>query len=219
VGRVDLGSLRRLTPVSRENGYERGTPIDRYYIDGFLTRNADAIRGAVLDVYDDDNCRRFGSDLVTSVDVLHRSPGHPGATVVADLTDAPEIPAGSYDCVLLTQTLHLIYDMRAALETVLRILRPGGAALITVPTVSQLCVDPEDEWEDCWRLTGSAARRLVDEVFPPPCVQSEVHGNVLSAISFLHGLAAEELTPRELDHVDPLFPVLVGIRAEKPSAS
>jgi SAM-dependent methyltransferase len=219
VGRVDLGGLRRLTPVSRENGYERGTPIDRYYIDGFLTRNADAIRGAVLDVYDDDNSRRFGSDLVTSIDVLHRTPGHPGATVIADLTDAPAIPAASFDCILLTQTLHLIYDMRAALETVLRILRPGGVALITVPTVSQLCVDPDDDWEDCWRLTGSAARRLVAEVFPPPCVRSETHGNVLSAISFLHGLAAEELTARELDHVDPLFPVLVGIRAEKPSAA
>lgn len=219
VGRVDLGGLRRLTPVSRENGYERGTPIDRYYIDGFLARNADAIRGAVLDVYDDDNSRRFGSDLVTSVDVLHKTPGHPGATVVADLTHAPEIPAGSFDCVLLTQTLHLVYDMRAALETVLRILRPGGTALITVPTVSQLCVDPEDDWEDCWRLTGRAARRLVEEVFPPPRVRSETHGNVLSAISFLHGLAAEELTARELDHVDPLFPVLVGIRAEKPSAA
>jgi SAM-dependent methyltransferase len=217
VGRVDMGALRRLTPVSRENGYERGTPVDRYYIDDFLRRNADAIRGAVLDVYDDDNSRRFGSELVSSVDVLHRTPGHAGATIVADLTDAPVIADGSFDCILLTQTLHLVYDMRAALQTVHRILRPGGVALITVPTVSQLCVDPEDEWEDCWRLTGSAARRLIEEVFPPSCVHSETHGNVLSAISFLHGLAAEELTAGELDHVDPLFPVLVGIRAEKPS--
>ncbi|MBA2626109.1 MAG: methyltransferase domain-containing protein [Acidimicrobiia bacterium] len=218
VGRVDWGGLRRLTPVSRENGYERGTPIDRYYIDGFLARHADDVRGAVLDIYDDHNSRSFGSDAVRSVDVLHRTDGHPAATVVADLADAPAIPDDSFDCILLVQTLHLIYDMRAALATVHRILRPGGVALATVPTISQRCVDPDDAYEDCWRLTGYSARRLFEEVFPPPLVESETHGNVLSAVAFLEGVGAEELTERELDHVDPLFPVLVGVRAEKPPA-
>jgi SAM-dependent methyltransferase len=216
VGRVDWGGLRRLTPISRENGYERGTPIDRYYIEGFLARHAADIRGAVLDVYDDHNSRFFGTAAVTSVDVLHRTRGHPGATVVADLADAPEVPASSFDCILLTQTLHLIYELRAALATVHRILRPGGVVLATVPTVSQRCVDPCDQYEDCWRLTDHAARRLFEECFPPQLVEIETHGNVLSAIAFLHGVAAEELTPRELDHLDPLFPALVGIRAEKP---
>ncbi len=216
VGRVDMGDLRRLTPVSRENGYERGTPIDRYYIEGFLVRHVEDVRGAVLDFYDDHNSRLLGNDRVTSVDILHRTDGHPGATVVADLVDAPGIPSSSFDCILLTQTLHVIYDMRAALATVHRILRPGGVVLATVPTVSQRAADPLDTWEDCWRLTGYAAHRLFGESFPPHLVESEVHGNVLSAIAFLHGLAAEELTPRELDHVDPLFPLLVAVRAQKP---
>jgi hypothetical protein len=35
-------------------------------------------------------------------------------------------------------------------------------------------------------------------------------------VAFLVGIAAEELSPRELDLVDPFFPVLVTVRATKP---
>ena len=31
VGWVQLGSLRRVTPLSRDFGYDRGLPIDRHY--------------------------------------------------------------------------------------------------------------------------------------------------------------------------------------------
>ena len=37
VGRVRFGSLRRLTPISRAFGFDRGLPIDRYYIERFLS--------------------------------------------------------------------------------------------------------------------------------------------------------------------------------------
>ena len=35
-GSVRFGDLRRLSPISRHFGFDRGTPIDRYYIEGFL---------------------------------------------------------------------------------------------------------------------------------------------------------------------------------------
>ena len=41
------------------------------------------------------------------------------------------------------------------------------------------------------------------------------YGNVLTAMCELHGLAAEELSPEELDHVDPDFEVIVTVRAVK----
>jgi peptidoglycan/xylan/chitin deacetylase (PgdA/CDA1 family) len=41
---------------------------------------------------------------------------------------------------------------------------------------------------------------------------------VLSAISFLHGLAEEELTPDELDYRDPGYPVTITVRALKRAA-
>src|SRR5689334_3710614 len=36
VGEVRLGDLRRLTPISRNWGFDRGQPVDRYYIENFL---------------------------------------------------------------------------------------------------------------------------------------------------------------------------------------
>jgi hypothetical protein len=133
VGHVRWGGMRRLAPISRDNGYDRGTPIDRWFVEEFLRDHAEDIRGDVLDFYDDRNTRLFGGERVRSVEVVHRTPGHATATIAADLTDAPELASASFDCVLLTQTLHVIYDMRAALATVHRVLRPGGVVLATFP--------------------------------------------------------------------------------------
>ena len=43
MGWVRFGSLRRLTPISRDYGYDRGKPIDRYYIESFLACHADKV--------------------------------------------------------------------------------------------------------------------------------------------------------------------------------
>lgn len=214
LGFVRFGSLRRISPLSDNSGFDRGTPIDRYYIGQFLDGQRARVRGRVLDIYDDHNARTYGHDL-TSVDVLHLVEGNPLATLVGDLADAPHIPDERFDCVLLVQTLQLAYDLRAVVRTVERILKPGGAALVTLPVVSPIYSDDSDKWDDCWRLTSASARRLFEEFFPPPNVTVEARGNVMTATAFLYGLAAEELRRRELDHRDPKFEVLLGIVATK----
>ena len=104
VGRVRFGSLRRLTPISRTFGFDRGLPIDRHYIERFLSAHAGDIRGDVLEIGDNAYTRRFGGERVTKSDVLHVSEGNPDATIVGDLTCADFIPSDSFDCVILTQT-------------------------------------------------------------------------------------------------------------------
>ena len=104
-GTVDFGQLRRLTPISREFGYDRGLPIDRYYIEQFLSTNASDIRGRVLEMGDDSYTRKFGADRVQQADVLHVVEGNPRATIVADLTCADHVPSDIFDCIILTQTL------------------------------------------------------------------------------------------------------------------
>lgn len=214
-GWVRFGSLRRVIPISREFGFDRGQPVDRYYIENFLTRYADDIQGRVLEIGDNSYTMHFGGARVRHSDVLHVKEGNPHATFVGDLTHADQIPAGVFDCVILTQTLHLIYDVPTALRTVYRILKPGGVLLATVPGISQIS---EDEWGDewYWSFTPAAARRTVAEVFPLGQIWVESHGNVLAASAFLYGLAAQELRPAELDSRDPYYPMLVTIRAVKP---
>src|SRR3712207_5592488 len=45
---VDFGDLRRTRPLSAQWGFDRGLPIDRYYIEGFLSANAADVGGCVL---------------------------------------------------------------------------------------------------------------------------------------------------------------------------
>jgi hypothetical protein len=219
VGRVNLGDLRSTEPVSRDFGFDRGTPIDRHYVERFLERHAADVRGTVLEVGDDGYTRRLGGQAVERVEVLHAAPGNPQATVVADLTDAPELRDASFDCAICTQTLLLVYDVAAAVATLRRILRPGGVALVTLPGVSRTVAGEDDPWQDHWRFTRMSARRLFEDAFGAGDVEVEAFGNVLTATAQLQGLAAEELGPAELDARDPAYDVLIGVRARATDAS
>jgi SAM-dependent methyltransferase len=213
VGRVEFGSLRRTAPISRQFGFDRGLPIDRYYIENFLAAHADDIRGRVLEVGDNTYTRRFGGARVAASDVLHVTEGNPDATLVGDLTAADHIPSDRFDCVVLTQTLQLIYDVRSALKTVHRTLRPGGVLLATVPGISQIA---GDQWGECWywSFTRLSMRLICEEAFATD-VQVEAYGNVLAATAFLQGLAVEELRREELDQHDPCYELLITVRARK----
>jgi SAM-dependent methyltransferase len=212
---VRFGSLRRLTPISEHYGFERGTPIDRHYIADFMTRRAGDIRGHVMEVGEDTYTKRFGGDAVERVDVLHVTPGHPGATIVADLSDAPHIPDGTFDCVVCLQTLLLVWDVRAAVETIHRVLAPGGVALVTVPGITKVNRAEADQWGDWWRFTAQSATRLFEESFGEGAVAVDAYGNVLAAAAQLYGIAAEELRTEELAHRDRDYEVVLGVRAVK----
>lgn len=218
LGRVRFGDLRRTRPISREFGYDRGQPIDRYYIENFLARWAGDIRGRVLEIKDDSYTRKFGGNRVTVSDVLDMAESNQRATVIADLTRAYHVPSDAFDCVIFTQTLQLVYDMRQAIRTLHRILKPGGILLATFPGISQISYEEcGDYW--CWAFTQLSIRRLFEEVFPPTNLTVEAHGNVLVAISFLHGLATEELHQKELDYRDPDYEVVVTLRVVKSGAA
>jgi SAM-dependent methyltransferase len=210
-----LGTIRRTTPLSDHYGRDRGTPIDRYYIEQFLAEERAAIRGRVLEVLNRDYTERFGAAVAAS-DVLDIDAENPLATLVADLAAADAVPAGGYDCFILTQTLQYIYDLRAAVTHAHRILGPGGTLLCTVPVVSR--VDRSALESEYWRLTAAACSRLFGEVFGPESVTVRARGNVLTAVAFLVGMAAEELSTQDLEHDDSFFPMLVTVRATKAEA-
>jgi SAM-dependent methyltransferase len=217
VGRVRLGSLDRLTPISSEFGYDRGQPIDRTYIADFLSGHRSDVRGAVLEVGDDGYTREFGDGQVTSSDVLHVHDRNPQATYVDDLTDGRTLPSDAFDCVILTQVLQMIYDAPAALRTAQRILKPGGVLLLTVPGISQVAAD---EWSGTWYwgFTSLAVRRMVQDAFGVAEPEVRTYGNVLTAVAFLHGLAAEDLPAHRLTPVDPYYQLIIAARVVKPAA-
>jgi SAM-dependent methyltransferase len=207
-----LGTIRRTTPLSEHYGRDRGTPVDRYYIEQFLSAERARVTGRVLEVLNRDYTERFGMAVERS-DVLDVDPSNADATIVADLAAADEIASETFDCFILTQTLQYIYDLKAALAHSHRILRPGGTLLCSVPSVSR--IDRLELDSEYWRLTAAACSRLFGDAFPGGDVAVRARGNVLAAVAFLMGMAAEELSMRELERDDPFFPLVVTIRATK----
>jgi len=215
-GQVSLGDFRRLEPISREYGFDRGIPVDRYYVAQFLSDHSKDICGRVLEIGDNGYTRRFGGGQVAASDVLNVYPAGGSTTIVSDLTTGSGIPDSTFDCLIVTQTLHLLWDVAAGVRTMYRILKPGGVLLLTVPgTISQL---EQGQWRSTWYwgFGPLAIQRLFGALFPSYGLEVTSHGNVLASICFLQGMAADELTTAELEHRDPLYPLLLTVRAVKP---
>jgi SAM-dependent methyltransferase len=210
----DLGDLRRVTPIDPNWGFERGTPIDRVYVERFIVEHAADIRGRVLEIAAPDYTTRFGTG-VEKVDVLMATEGNPQATIVGDLTDAPHIPTDTFDCAIVTQTLQFVYDVRAALATLHRILAPGGVLLATVPGLTKISPSEDEEYGEWWHYTARSLQRLAEEAFGDGNIEVRAYGNVLSATAFLYGLAETDLRSEELDARDRLYEVTIGLRAVK----
>ncbi|MDQ3478621.1 MAG: class I SAM-dependent methyltransferase [Pseudomonadota bacterium] len=209
---MKLGRVASARPLSDMWGMDRGRPIDRYYIESFLTKHATDVAGRVLEIQEDGYSRRFGGDRVTHQDVLSLDASNPKATIIGDLADPATLPAGQFDCIILTQTLHLVFDMAVAVANVQRALRPGGVLLVTVPGITPL---DRHEFLDSWywSLTEPALRRLLCGPFRPEKVDIKTHGNLFAATAFLHGAAVEEVSKRKLDRRDRAFPVTIAARA------
>lgn len=212
VGAISFGDFRRTQPIGERFGYDRGTPVDRIYIERFLARHAQAIRGRTLEVVDDSYTRRFGQASARR-EVVDLRADNAKATILGDLSKLDAQWNGQFDAIIVTQTLQLIFDVKAAIETMHRVLKPGGTVLVTVPGITSLDRQEADSW--FWSFTEASMTRLFAEVFGRENVEVEVFGNVGSAACFLHGVAAEELGEAMLAPYDDRYPVIVAVRAVK----
>jgi SAM-dependent methyltransferase len=214
LGSVDWGTLRRQEPISNRWGFDRGQPIDRYYIENFLARHADDIRGHCLELMNADYTHGFGKERITQADVLDINPRNPKATIVGDLLDPATLAPATYDCIILTQTLQVLFHPGLALRHCSSALRPGGVLLVTVPCFCRYSPHPVDYW----RFTASSLSRLIEENTDDDADDVASYGNLIASIGFLQGMATSELQPEELDLQDDRFPIVATARLRKPQA-
>jgi SAM-dependent methyltransferase len=206
----------RLRPVSDMWGLDRGMPIDRYYIEQFLRAHRTDVQGRVLEVKDAGYARMLDDGRIQRIDVLDVDPTNENATIIADLAAADNLEGAQFDCFILTQTLHIIYDVRAALGHAIRLLKPGGVLLCTIPAISRVNYENGGlESGDYWRLTRAAALRLFEGFVPAAGIEIATFGNVAVCAGFLYGLSAAEISQQDLEYKDPWFPLIHAIRAVK----
>lgn len=215
--KINFGELRRSEPFSINWGFDRGRPVDRYFIEEFLQRHSGDVRGRVLEIKDNVYTRQFGSNDTLS-EILDITCDNPKATIIADITDAQHVESNAFDCIILTQTLQLIFDIKSAIATIYRLLKPGGVLLVTVPAITPDFLTPV-EGEFYWAIFPAALRSILSEQFDPRKLLIDARGNMATAIAFLAGLAQQDLAEGEFVPNDPHFPMIVTARAVKSKAS
>lgn len=209
------GNLRRSTPFSPTFGYDRGTPIDRYYLDRFLTEEGGSIRGVVGEIAGTTLVDAYGGSRVTRTEVIDLDDDNPRVTLLADLGRPSSLPYSTFDCLVVVQTLQYVAEPDVAIANCMQALRPGGTLLLAVPALAAHDGHERDE-DDHWRFWPGGVAALVARVAPGASVRTVAYGNLITALAFLHGLAAEELRPAELAPTDLRFPVVVCARIDRP---
>ncbi|SCY09346.1 hypothetical protein SAMN02910292_00853 [Lachnospiraceae bacterium XBB2008] len=216
--------LDSINPVSRIFGLDRGTPIDRYYIEHFLdtykpsieqlNRKA-GIRDAIRFFEVGDNTyskeiAQYYTNVQTELEILDYSAGQ-------DLTDIATLKKDYYDVFVCTQTLNFIYDIKEAILGAYYTIRNGGYLLATMAaTITPISRYDMDRWGHYWGVTDLCAKNIFSEVFGEKNVTVITYGNALAATAFIQGIAVEDLESRELlDEVDKDYQVLLGIVAQK----
>ncbi|HEX4887932.1 MAG TPA: methyltransferase domain-containing protein [Luteibaculaceae bacterium] len=212
--KVEWHKLRSLQPISEQFGLERGTPIDRYYIESFLHQQKQHVKGVALEIAESVYTKEFNSG-VTAFEVLHIDPNHAQATLVGDLSKPLLLPEDRIDCFICTQTLNFIFDVQQAVIGIHRMLRPGGTALVTVAGLTQISRYDMDRWGDFWRFTNKGIGQIFENTFGKDQIEVFTFGNVLSATALLQGISVEELQPEELNYNDPNYQVVIAIKATK----
>ena len=210
---VRWGNLRRVRPFSEEMGLDRGSGIDRYYIENFLEQNSASIRGRVLEIADNTYTLRFGGNQVEQSDILHVTADNPNATIIGNLESRENIPADSFDCIICTQTFPFLYDFKSAIESCHYALKDQGVLLATFAGITQVSRYDMDRWGDYWRFTSLSAKRIFGDIFGADNVTVQTHGNALTSAASLMGLCAEDLTKKELDAHHKDYEQLITVKA------
>lgn len=207
-GTLNWGDFRRLGPFCPAFGTSRGTPIDRVYLGQFIEQVRDQVAGVVLEIGGTaDNRERYGLQGCTAYHSLEMEAG-PGISHVGDAHDSGLFEADSYDAILLFNVLEHCHTPQAVVDNIHRWLKPGGVCLLMVPNAQRV----HDYPGDFWRPMPEGVRHLFRDYDE---TQLFVYGNPTTCIASLMGVSAEELSPQEINVVNPEYPVATCVMATR----
>jgi SAM-dependent methyltransferase len=212
--------FRRLQPL--RGGRQTGTAVVRYYWAKFLDEHRADVRGRGLEIGATSTIRRYGGANLLYADAIDLTPHSGQITVVADLSRADDVPSDTWDCFVNQFTMHLIYDVQAALYHAIRILKPGGVLLVNFPCVDYYFPTGLDMGTGrplflYWWFTPIQVENLLRGIgLGGGDYRLQIYGNLFTRVAYQLNMPAEELTKRELDAVDVGHPLLVCARAVKP---
>lgn len=202
-----------IKPVDEIFGFGRGTAIDRYYIEDFLHKYSSYITGNCLEIAENTYTKKFGKEPVYA-NILHIN-GWGNNVIKGNFETGEGLKEEEFDCMVITQTLMFIKNLKDAVKNIHRSLRKGGCALITVSGITQISRYDADNWGDYWRFNYDGIKSVLDNIFGYENIEIVHYGNVKAACGLLYGVSVEELKKIDLDYKDLDYPVIYGIVARK----
>ena len=213
-GYIEAFEKLPLIPFCRDFGMTKGKPIDRVYIEKFLEKYKNDIKGNVLEIADNTYTMQYGEDRIEKSCVLHVN-GWGENVICGNLETGEGIEENQYDAAIITQTLMLIYDLKSAIQNIYKMLKPEGVALITVASISQISREDKEYWGSYWNFNEDVVWNLFASKFRSDKIKVESFGNVKAATALLYGISAEEISKKIFEYNDLQYPVILGIRVEK----
>jgi len=215
--------IRKLAPysstdnfVSNDFGFSRGTPVDRWYIHQFFKNNYKFISGDCLEFGELTYIKKYGVN-VSQKFIFNYS----DTTIISnnmiqgDLSKTFELPELNLDCIVCVNVLNFIYDVKAALVGLRRMLKQNGVVIITVAgPVAHISNYDMARWGDYWRFTDISISRLVNEAgFIVEDVKS--YGNPLACVTQINGYSFEDLKVESLKPNHHDYQLVIGLVARK----
>ncbi|MCQ2520945.1 MAG: class I SAM-dependent methyltransferase [Lachnospiraceae bacterium] len=199
--------------ISRKMGCDRGTPIDRYYIEKFLSENKYAIKGTVMEIAERTYTEKFGIEV--SEKLIFTADEKAKDAIIGDLTTGEGCKSNMVDCFILTQTIPFIYEFDSAIANVIKMLKPGGVALFTLRGISMISEYDAERWGDYWGFTKQSAKRIFEKYVSENNIEVISYGNAKIATAFLYGLSQEEIEMKDYLYNDDLVPIIIGVKIKK----
>lgn len=210
---IKLISNMPFVPVSKRFGLERGTAIDRFYIEKFLADYRENIKGTVMEIAENRYTEMFFENVSESV-ILHVN-GWGDGVIKGNLATGEGIEENRIDCLICTQTIQMIYDIHSVVRNIFKLLKPGGTVMLTASAIAQLSLYDYKNWGEYWRFTDQSMRNLLSETFKEDQIEVYTYGNMKAAIAFMFGLCQEDMNPADLEYQDEQFPMIIAAIARK----
>jgi hypothetical protein len=125
--------------ISKVFGYDREKPIDRYYIEKFISDNKSYIKGDVLEFEENQYTFLYGKlNFRTYILKFSNEINVDSSVVNGDISNYDTLPKNRFDLFICTQTLNLIFEVDKAVYSIYSLLKNEGIALITVAYLTQI---------------------------------------------------------------------------------
>lgn len=208
IGTLNWGDLRRGKPFCNEFGFERGTPIDRYYLDKFISSIRHLVKGKVVEIGGAlSNREQYGFENTSTYDAVDLL-SSPFVNICGDIHESNLLKPDYYDTILLFNVLEHCHTPQKVVDNIHNWLASSGYCLAIVPNAQRIHNNPGDYW----RILPDGMKTLFQNFAK---VQVTTYGSPTSLIASYMGIAAQELTHDELTEINPLYPVTTCLVAQK----